>query len=853
MRQKDGRGHRNRGISTPTRRGHFVDVKTLASALFARSFSLSQLGLFLNVPNPKIDFDDFDGPITNEMIGYAMGDVQTTWECYRELTRRFDRLGFTRTIPEKIYSEASIGKGHLREMGIRPWRDVQPGFPRHLLAKIMGSYFGGRSEVRIRREMRQVVLCDFLSMYPTDCTLMNLWRFVIADGLCWRESTTATRRFLKKADLASLQSKATWLNLATLVRVRAAGEVFPIRASYSDEAQTTIGANHLTSGTPLWFTLADCIAAKLLTGKAPKVVEAITFEPGAPQAGLQPINIAGNAAYQINPYQDDFFKRLIELRKETQKRMAAATGAEFERLDTEQNSIKITANSVSYGIYIEVNVDSRNFKTSTTVHSSTCSPFNFSTDKSELPGSYFHPLLGTLITGAARLMLAIAETLITQSQLDWSFCDTDSIAIAKPDALDPTEFDRRVKAIVSWFEALNPYSFPGSILKIEDVNSGLETGLPEPLYCWPISSKRYALFNLADSREPKPRKVSAHGLGQYFPPYGEDDAPTSIPAPHKSVLGKGIERWHCDFWHQIVRAALAGTPDQVDRNYHPALSQPAVSRYGATTPELLNWFCTVNVDRSYRDQVKPFNFLLAMTAKPQPASEEIICALPLKRRARSKLIKPIAPFDKCIATAIRRAFDRQTGRPICASELRTLGEARAQYHLHPESKFLNGDFCDHGTTGRRHVQVTGTRHIGKEANDWERQAVLGLNAESEPTYGFGTADPVVLAKELHPMIVRWGKASCARAFGISAVTLSKFIGHPTGVKEHTCQLISSRMDRAKRLFAMVQTAQESERNELAAAIARDGLRSTARRLRMDPSNLRRKARVILTPSCRTMN
>ena len=380
------------------------------------------------------------------MIGYAVGDVQTTWECYRELTERFDRLGFTRTIPEKIYSEASIGKGHLREMGIRPWRKFSRAFPA-ISRKDHGQLFRRSFRSSHPTRIRQVVLCDFLSMYPTVCTLMNLWRFVITDGLRWQETTAATRRLLESAGLTSLQSKAAWLNLTTLVRVRAAGEVFPIRASYSDEAQTTIGANHLTSGTPLWFTLADCIAAKLLTGKAPKVLEAITFEPGAPQAGLQPINIAGNAAHQINPYEDDFFKRLIELRKETQRGMSAATEAEFERLDTEQNSIKITANSVSYGIYIEVNVDSRNFKTRTTVHSSTCRPFNFSTDKSELPGSYFHPLLGTLITGAARLMLATAETLTVQSQLDWSFCDTDSIAIAKPDALDPTEFDRRVKPL----------------------------------------------------------------------------------------------------------------------------------------------------------------------------------------------------------------------------------------------------------------------------------------------------------------------------------------------------------------------------------------------------------------------
>ena len=40
----------------------------------------------------------------------------------------------------------------------------------------------------------------------------------------------------------------------------------------------------------------------------------------------------------------------------------------------------------------------------------------------------------------------------------------------------------------------------------------------------------------------------------------------------------------------------------------------------------------------------------------------------------------------------------------------------AQYHLSPESKFLNGQFCDRGRTERRHVVVTSMTLIAKEAN-----------------------------------------------------------------------------------------------------------------------------------------
>ena len=187
-------------------------------------------------------------------------------------------------------------------------------------------------------------------------------------------------------------------------------------------------------------------------------------------------------------------------------------------------------------------------------------------------------------------MLAIGERQVSDSGLEWSFCDTDSIAIAKPDELDRDQFTTKVNNIVGWFEALNPYDFGGSILKIEPENFSLETGDLEPLYCWAVSAKRYALFNLDKNNAPIMRKVSAHGLGQLRPPFNEANAPTDMPKPHHSVLGKGIAYWHVDLWWRIVRAAIAGTPNQVPLDYHAAMLHPAICRYGATSPDLLRWF-----------------------------------------------------------------------------------------------------------------------------------------------------------------------------------------------------------------------------------------------------------------------
>lgn len=838
MEQRTVRGQRKRGLPVPVRRGHFIDVKTLAGALFARGFALASLSVFLKVSNPKLDFDDFDGPVTDDMARYAVRDVQATWECYRDLIGRVERLGFTRTIPEKIYSEASIGKGYLREMGIAPWRECQPDVSSAMLAKIMGSYFGGRSEIRIRREVRQVVLCDFLSMYPTVCTLMGLWRFVIADGTTWRDTTDETRAFLEGVSLTKLQSRSTWAQLATLVRVQAGGDIFPVRAEYADEAQATIGANYLSAKHPLWFTLADCIAAKLLTGKTPQIVEAVTFAPGPVQSDLQAIEISGNPDYRVDPLEADFFKRIIELRQSVKKRRDAVAGDERTALDTEQNALKIAANSTSYGIFIEVNVEKGRARKATTVHSTTCAPFSFKTDKSEMPGTFFHPLLGTLITGAARLMLAVTERLVADQGMDWSFCDTDSMAIAKPDALLISDFYQRVHAVVDWFAALNPYAFGGSILKIEDVNTSLDGAGLEPLYCWAVSSKRYALFNIAPDNNPILRKVSAHGLGHLLRPYGPNNAPADLPTPDKSVLGDGIERWHCDLWYQIVRAALMGEPDKVQHDYHPALYRTAISRYAATTPELLRWFARYNRNRNYRDQVKPFGFLYSMTQRVEFGGEQIVQRRAKGRPRKPNRLKPVSPFDRDYEVALSSAFDRDSGAAIELGSLKTYADALVHFHLQPESKFLNGDSFDRGTTHRRHVEMTGTRHIGKESHDWERQAVLGLSIDSEIDYGISVA---ALADELQLFVAQFGKPKAAKALNISPAQLDALISNPLNARaEQLARKVAARLPGASNLCAKLNNDWHAELRRLREMRNRLGLREAARQLGIDPSNLRRK-------------
>jgi hypothetical protein len=178
-RQRAPRSLRKRGIVPAGRRGHFVDVATLARALTGSGHSLRSLAKYLGTPAQKTEAD-LGGPVTEQLLDYAVNDVEVTWECFCELEKLFDDTGLTKTAITEVYSEASLGKATLKELGVRPWSEVRSEVDPHSLARLMSTYYGGRSEVAIRRQMVPVMLLDATSMYPTVAVLMGTWKYVIA-------------------------------------------------------------------------------------------------------------------------------------------------------------------------------------------------------------------------------------------------------------------------------------------------------------------------------------------------------------------------------------------------------------------------------------------------------------------------------------------------------------------------------------------------------------------------------------------------------------------------------------------------------------------------------------------------
>src|SRR5262249_14359155 len=149
----------------------------------------------------------------------------------------------------------------------------------------------------------------------------------IATGIEQEEWTDEAHRLLAGIKPSDLQKRDIWKLLTTLVQVEPDEDVFPIRAPYGGSSRT-IGLNALSAEFGLWYTLADCVASKLKTGSAPRIVRAIRFIPKQPQPGLKPIDIGGNPGFHIDPYKDDFYRRVIELRGQVQaeEKQARAEG-----------------------------------------------------------------------------------------------------------------------------------------------------------------------------------------------------------------------------------------------------------------------------------------------------------------------------------------------------------------------------------------------------------------------------------------------------------------------------------------------------------------------------------------------
>jgi len=396
-------------------RGHLLDLRTIAFALTDRGHTLESACEAFGVRYEKREVEH--GRITPEYIDYCREDVGATAKLYQAVTAEYRRHPINLQIA-KAFSPASIGKAYLDAMRVRPRLDRQPDFPRDVLGHEMTAYYGGRAECRIRRVSVPVVYLDFLSMYPTVNALMGLWRHVTAGRIEVEDATDEIRALVERVQAADCVDPALWPELPALVQIKPGGDVLPIRARYGNGRSWGIGSNPLHSDEPLWYALPDVIASKLITGQASEIIRALRLVPADEQRGLSPVKLRSEV--QIDPRKHDLFKAAIERRRQLSDKNGP-TG----------RFLKTFANGTSYGIYAEMTRRElpAGQRQEVTVHGLTEQPFTASVGAPEHPGRYAFPPMAACITAAARLMLAILETLVTERGGTWAFADTDSMAV----------------------------------------------------------------------------------------------------------------------------------------------------------------------------------------------------------------------------------------------------------------------------------------------------------------------------------------------------------------------------------------------------------------------------------------
>jgi hypothetical protein len=678
----------------------FLDVHTLAFALFAESSSLNNLCRTLKVRG-KLKHEP-TGKISAEEIDYCRGDVQATAAALNALKQEFDQHSLDLR-PDRSYSPASIAKAYLRKMEI-----VSPkekfNIPDWISGISMQAYYGGRAECRIRHSAVPVVHTDFKSQYPTVNALLGNWVVLTAESISFDPVTDEVRELLKTVTLERAFDPAFWKELSFFALVKPDNDILPVRTVYNGQTQN-IGINNLSSDSPIWFAGPDVIASVLLTGKCPQIIEAIRMVPHGKQRGLNPTVLCGKV--HIDPKKDDFFRSVIEQRE------CHKSNRGLERF------LKTLANSGSYGLFVEVTPETTRQPTPVKVFSGD-RHFEQEGSTVETHGQWYFPPVASLITAGGRLFLAMLEKSVSDRSGTYLFCDTDSMCIVA------TEFGGAVDCkgagganqihALSWgevevikdqFRRLNPYNpqIVPDLLKIEDINFNSDRQQRQ-LFGYAISAKRYVLYEHSGSYlkiiDPK-----AHGLGYLHPPVDKRDEES---------------HWTFAAWEWLLRNAL-GLPS-VEPSW---FNRPAMMQIAMSTPHVLKRLNKIS---------RPYSFVLCPLVdriSGYPAGvdrEQFTLVTPfMKNREKWLTAECINIYDaKHYPLSLEQTpqFDKVIPQ--------TFGYILRLYPLHPEYKSLapDGSPCNGNTRGllqRMHVIAGQSRYIGKETDrKWDQGGDFSLLA-----------------------------------------------------------------------------------------------------------------------------
>jgi hypothetical protein len=637
--------------------GTFIDVANLVRVLCNESLSLEKAGEFFDADVKKIKAKEH-GKINNKYLDYLLTDVRATISLYKKVLEELKLYNITE--PEKIKSQASIGKALLSQMNIKPFFNQNKKFPESHIGCIMEGYYGARSEVRLRKTPALVSYLDFTSLYPSIFILNNLQNFLLAETIETSECTQEAKQIIENSKKhTTLNKKEIWKQMNIVCLIEPENDILPVRTKFKPKDNTkNIALGNIESSPKFWYAISDIIASKILTGKSPKILKAYKYTPKGLQKNLKKINLLG---IEIDPNKDNIFEKLLIARLEIKEKIDKLDkkSLEYKRLNANQNRIKLILNSSAYGIFLEINPTHK--LTDLIIHSNE-KTFEI-TGFNEKPGKYFNPVIGMIITSTARLLLTIIEDLLKEKKADYCFCDIDSMAF-------PIKHTEHVQ---NYFEQIKPFNAKVKLLKTEYTN----------VWFYGISTKRYCIYKIKNKKY-EIIKASAHGLGHLRSPDGKN------------------EEWYKKIWYDIICFHYKKiNEDQLIQLYS---EYPEISKLSISTPQVLLAVKKINENKPYSQQIKPYGFLTVGVGT---------------KKINGQTIKPIAPFNENTILASEGQFiDANTGEQMQGEYYWNYMDQRIFKYLDTEDGKFNGKI---GQLTRKTIKITNKLTIGKEHDEIQEE------------------------------------------------------------------------------------------------------------------------------------
>ena len=393
---------------------HILDLKTLTSVLTGEVYSFPTACRTFGAPSGRQRKSY--SRVTKPAIERLLRDVNAELELLNRLREEFGRHPVDLP-PDRCYSPATLAKAYVSAMGIKP---PQQKFkiPERINGIAMQASAGGRAECVIRRTPVPVTYVDFHAQFPAVSKLLGCREILCAESLEFSDFTAEARQIVARADLNDCYRPAFWKHLLWYALVEPNDDIVPIRAKFGlrIDSDPTLAWNFLTSKQSFWMTGLGVVAAKLMTGKSLKILEAIKVVPRGVQRGLKVVKLKSQMS--VDPRRDDLALKLVELRSSMRaKNPELASG------------LKVAANSAAFGIFSQMDVRSLDDPAPLRVFSGETEYLTPRAEIWERPSEFYCPVIGSLVTGGSHLLCAMLERSVRDMGGQIAAMDTDSAMI----------------------------------------------------------------------------------------------------------------------------------------------------------------------------------------------------------------------------------------------------------------------------------------------------------------------------------------------------------------------------------------------------------------------------------------